>query len=143
MTQMTEVQAIEAFVTAGNATFTLLSSKTGQRFTFLVRKKEESEVGPWFVSVLTGPNNSEDFEFLGTIFSPDAFRHGKKSRVSTDAPSAKAFAWFWGQLAKSVLPSVCSFYHEGRCGRCGRKLTTPESVQRGLGPVCASMYDAA
>jgi hypothetical protein len=28
-------------------------------------------------------------------------------------------------------------YHEGRCGACGRRLTTPESISSGLGPVCA------
>ena len=27
--------------------------------------------------------------------------------------------------------------HSGCCGRCGRKLTVPESIDTGLGPVCA------
>jgi hypothetical protein len=32
----------------------------------------------------------------------------------------------------------CEVYHEGRCGRCNRKLTVPESIETGLGPECAS-----
>jgi hypothetical protein len=27
-------------------------------------------------------------------------------------------------------------WHEGRCGACGRRLTVPESIERGLGPEC-------
>jgi hypothetical protein len=30
-------------------------------------------------------------------------------------------------------------WHEGRCGRCGRKLTVPESIESGFGPECASI----
>lgn len=32
-----------------------------------------------------------------------------------------------------------NFYHMGICGRCGRALTTPESITRGIGPVCYGM----
>lgn len=28
---------------------------------------------------------------------------------------------------------------EGKCGRCARRLTTPESVQLGFGPECAKL----
>ena len=35
------------------------------------------------------------------------------------------------------LPPALEVWHEGRCGRCGRKLTTPQSVETGFGPVCA------
>ena len=28
-------------------------------------------------------------------------------------------------------------WHEGRCGRCNRALTVPESIASGIGPECA------
>ena len=28
-------------------------------------------------------------------------------------------------------------HHEGKCGKCGRPLTVPESVKTGLGPICS------
>lgn len=31
----------------------------------------------------------------------------------------------------------------GRCGRCGRRLTDPESIRRGIGPECAALVRAA
>jgi hypothetical protein len=30
--------------------------------------------------------------------------------------------------------------HTGKCGRCGRKLTDPQSIARGIGPDCLGYY---
>lgn len=121
------------FALAGNATFTIVSKKTGTRFTYRVRQAETG--GAHFVSVLTGADNESDYAFLGTIF-PRGFFHGKKSRIGADAPSAKAFAWFWRHVVQGKVDG-CEVWHEGKCGRCGRKLTVPESIETGLGPECA------
>jgi len=34
------------------------------------------------------------------------------------------------------MPDNVEFYHSGNCAKCGRKLTTPESIKNGLGPIC-------
>lgn len=144
--QLRDGVAALAYALAGNARLTLVSGKTGARFTFRVRAAEqrEGDARPpvHFVSVLTGEDNEGSYTFLGTIFparpeqSP-AFVHGKKSRIGRDAPSARAFAWAWSFLARVELPPGCEVWHEGTCGRCGRPLTVPESISSGLGPVCA------
>jgi len=123
------------FVVAGRAIFTIENVETGGRFTFKVDKPREDT--PHFVRVLTGPDNGSDYSYLGTIFGGQTWRHGAKSRISATAPSAKAFAWFWGRLQNGGLPPQVKVYHEGRCGRCGRRLTVPESIVSGFGPVCA------
>jgi hypothetical protein len=33
---------------------------------------------------------------------------------------------------------VVEFWHEGKCCRCGRKLTVPASIASGIGPECAT-----
>ena len=126
---------LEKFLLAGNATLTVRSVKTGTRFTFRVRKPDDSK--PHFVSVLNGPNNETDYCYLGTIFSGITYVHGKKSRVTPEAPSAVAFNWLWAQRNADLTGKV-ELFHENRCCRCGRKLTTPESVEAGIGPECAS-----
>jgi hypothetical protein len=131
------------FALAGNARLTLVSERTGTRFTFRIRAKAvksgEAPAPPWFVSVLTGRENESDYTFLGTIFEDRVtYRHGRKSTVSPEAPSAKGFAWAWTFIAKGELPPGCEVWHEGRCGRCGRALTVPESIALGIGPECAS-----
>lgn len=125
------------FILAGNATFTIVSAKTGTRFTYKVRAKEvEGGRTLHFVSVLTGADNENDFTFLGTVFDGTTFRHSPKSRIGQDAPSAKAFAWAFGRILTDALGEAASVHHEGRCGRCGRKLTVPRSIELGLGPEC-------
>ena len=74
---------------------------------------------------------------MGTIFDAEKFVHGRKSRVGEDAPSARAFRWIWSRFVSDKDFAPAEFWHEGRCGRCGRKLTVPASIERGLGPVCA------
>lgn len=122
------------FILAGNARFTIVSKRSGQRFTYRVRQPKGKPVH--FVQLLRGPNNGNDYKFFGTIFQDERFVHSFKSGIGADAPSAKAFAWFWQQVRASKLPDSVECWHEGRCGRCGRALTVPSSVQRGIGPEC-------
>lgn len=123
-----------AYVMAGKARFTLRSTVTGQRFTYKVVVKGSVA----FVSVLTGPDNTASYTYLGTIFDGHTYRHGRKSPIGPSAPSALAFDWAFKKLAAGQLPSTLEIHHCGRCGRCGRDLTTPESIMRGLGEICAS-----
>lgn len=129
----------QAFIFAGNARFTIRSKTTGVRFTYRVRAKDTDDGRTLhFVSVLTGSDNDNDFTFLGTIFDCQTYRHGRKSRIGSDAPSAKAFEWAFPRIVAGDL-SKFEVHHEGRCGRCARALTVPESIEMGLGPDCAGM----
>lgn len=132
--QLQSVNEIREFVLAGNARFTLVSKRTGARFTFKVRQPENK---PYFVSVMTGTDNTSDYTFLGTIFENSGYVHGSRSRIAYDAPAAKAFEWFYHKVFQwNQLPDSLEIWHEGRCGRCGRPLTVPESIANGLGPEC-------
>ena len=124
---------IARFVTAGNARFTLMSVATGVHFTYRVRHHKENPVA--FVSLLTGPDNEQDYQYIGYVRDADGrFRHGGvKARAGFNAPGVRALTWF-SRHQDSVAVKV---YHEGRCGRCGRTLTVPSSIESGLGPVCA------
>lgn len=124
-----------AFALAGNAIFTLRSKATGERFTFRVRQPRDDT--PHFVALLRGPDNTSDYSYLGTIYRDGRYKHGKRSPIGPDAPSARAFDWFWRRLEAGLLHEKLEIWHEGRCGRCGRLLTVPESVARGIGPDCA------
>jgi hypothetical protein len=123
------------FILAGNALFTIENTATGNRFTFKVRRPDDDK--PHFVSVLTGPDNENSYSFLGTIFDGGRYRHGRRSRISEEAPSAKAFNWLFRQLtAHRELPPQVRVCHCGKCGRCGKTLTVPESIESGFGPDC-------
>lgn len=140
--QLSDSTIARTFILAGNARVTLVSEKTGARFTYRVRasKSREGDERPpvHFVALLSGPDNDADYQFLGTVFADGTFRVSAKSRIGADAPSAKAFAYAWAHLSRGQLPPQCEVWHEGRCGKCGRTLTVPESIATGLGPVCAN-----
>lgn len=124
------------FILAGNATFTVVSAKTSTRFTYRVRQPKPDS--PHFVSVLSGPDNEKDYQFLGTIFDRSQYKHGFRSSVEPTSKSAVAARWVCERLLASKPLVNCELHHEGRCGRCGRKLTVPESILTGLGPECAN-----
>jgi hypothetical protein len=126
------------FLTAGKACVTLVSKKTGRRFTYRVNKADSGEV--FFVSLLTGADNVNDYAFFGTIFvnvSGNVFRYSaRKARVAADAPGVKAFEWAFRTLSAGKDHPDMEIWHEGSCGRCGRRLTVPESIRTGFGPEC-------
>lgn len=146
--QMTDPEVIRAYMMAGNAYFTLRSKTTQTRFTFRVSKSKpdstkSAKTPVWFVSVLTGTDNQDSYTYMGVMDADGKFRFTAKSKVTGQAPSGKAFDWFAKTLTTALvtfgsLPAGLEFWHEGRCGRCGRALTVPESVERGIGPECAT-----
>ena len=141
--RLTTWEAVRRFVYAGNATFTLRSGQ--ERYTYRVRKPKDTPESltrygsSWFVSLLRGPSNEDDYAYMGVIDNK-GFHATKNSRMGLEARSWKWFARFFVLLAEGKdgdVPPTLEFWHESRCGRCGRKLTVPESVESGLGPECA------
>lgn len=129
------------FVMGGNATFSLLNDATGGHLTFKVSApkggKDDEKVR--FVSVLNGPDNYSNYMYVGCIFDGKKFTLTKSSKVSADSKSFKTFSWFFDRLVSGKgLPEGIHFYHAGKCGRCGRKLTVPESIVSGFGPECVT-----
>ena len=130
--EMTDPEAIRRFVLAGQAVITLQSERTTHHFTYQVRKSDDSDV--WFVSVLTGT----DFGYIGLLRENGiALQHTRKSKVAADSLSFRGFEFFWRHIATRRLPPQMKVRHEGRCGRCGRPLTHPRSIDLGIGPECA------
>jgi hypothetical protein len=126
------------FIRAGNARLTLVSRATQARFTYRVRRAKRAKRPMWFVDVLSGPSNTDDYQPVGAIDVAALHPYrGSSPKVQPAAPSVKAFAWTYGRLASGKPIDGVEVWHEGRCGRCGRVLTVPESIERGLGPECA------
>lgn len=146
-TPRTSHQIGQEFITAGNATFTLVGRDT--RFTFKVTRKEPeagSRYGAtYFVALLTGSNNETDYTYLGILdAATGAVKLTKGSRMTPDAPAVKAITWALPLIWRNAtMPAAFAIMHEGRCGRCGRVLTVPESIAQGIGPDCAGKMGLA
>jgi Family of unknown function (DUF6011) len=141
--RFTSIEDAKRFALAGNAIITLQSLRSGTHFTFKItqpgfEKQAERGYQPqaiWFVKLLTSGSADEgDFTYLGMISSDKQFRLTKASRANDDSPSVKALRFF---LALKQLHPELAVRHENHCGRCGRTLTHPESIDLGIGPDCA------
>ena len=141
---LTDLAATKRFLFGGHAILTLLSDKTGLRYTYKISAlKNANPTAPvFFVSLLSGPDNESDYTYLGTIFgdgttSATRFRLTGKSKLRPESAPVKAFDYLiFNLIFKGQMPPDVTIYHEGRCGRCGRTLTVPESIDSGFGPEC-------
>jgi hypothetical protein len=128
------------FVHAGKAIFTV-ANPDGKHYTFQVKKAKDPHPvhgDTFFAALLTGPNNEEDYTYLGLL-------RGTKLQTTKKSPEhlAKGVPGRALQFALRILagtqplPPGYKVHHEGRCGRCGRTLTVPSSIESGIGPECA------
>lgn len=130
------------FILAGQAIFTV-ECPDGKHYTYRVERVEANDSWPeaWFCGLLTGPDNTSDYSYIGKLDPlTSEVRHTKKSFVPVDAFSFRlvnrVLARLWSGDAAAIEKHGYKVHHEGRCGRCGRALTVPSSVESGFGPEC-------
>jgi hypothetical protein len=127
-TPRTQQNIGQDFILAGKAIFTLIGRSA--RFTYRVSMKADPGQAPvYFVGLLTGANNETDYSYLGLLDPVTGYvRLTRKSRMGADAPAVKAIQWALPRIwSKATMPAGFGIMHAGRCGRCGRTLTVPES----------------
>ena len=138
------------FVLAGKATFTV-SCPDGQHYTYRVTRKEASNGYPeaFFVSLMTGTENDNDssYTYLGKLDPFTGQVEATKATNGRDKTYAfrllnRVLARVWGDDHAAFEQFGFQVRHAGRCGRCNRLLTTPESITQGIGPECAKKTDA-
>lgn len=122
------------FIKAGNAIFTM-SNPDGKRYTFKVSYSKK--IKKHFAYVLTGSNNEKDYTYLGMMNNVNKIIPTKKSNFTSQSLPIRVINYAISiACGKNDLLKGYFLEHEGSCGRCGRTLTTPESIKSGLGPVC-------
>ncbi len=130
---------IKKFVTGGHSEFTVRSLRTDKHLIFKVNntKKEQKK---YFVSIDTHYGNYMCIGIMYTNPNKTNFTFVKSSRLK-GGKDASVSVLVFNYIVKHYLNSQnhCEemiFYHHGKCAICGRKLTTPESIEIGIGPSC-------
>jgi hypothetical protein len=136
-------QITKDFVLGGRAIFTV-SNPTGERYTFKVTRKDPEEgsrytTPTFFVSLLTGADNESDYTYMGILsWATGEVKLTRASRYTDKTTAVLVVRWAMAKLWQAqALPAGYAVHHEGRCGRCGRLLTVPESIVSGFGPDCS------
>lgn len=119
---------------------------------------------------VASPNRAKQLANEGADMGPlpklGGYRHGKNSFIEFDTPAASCARWLFGpkkgliqkflpvlyvidedgELTDEVRPETVDVemqvFRSANCSVCGRKLTTPESIKRGMGPTCFEKFGA-
>lgn len=127
-------KALEFFL-GGNSLFTIQSKTTGTRFTYKILRSKNDE-NYFKVMTFVGTDNTKDYKQMGYI---ERLKSPLINPVSAIWKTHKAFIAldhvYLNLNVQKFMPSL-EIWHEGRCCKCGRVLTVPESIARGIGPEC-------
>jgi hypothetical protein len=128
-------------VFAGNCRVTVVGDRS--RYTFRVSAAKPNPNYPnaaptYFVGLLTGPDNTSDYQYIGATARGAEFRLTRASRLPADSPPVLAASFLFRALAtgNERAWSRVQVWHEDTCARCGRDLTDPASIATRLGPDC-------
>lgn len=123
-----------------NGKITITNPK-GEHRTFRIRTMRGNFAkGSRVVELLTGPNNEQDYQGFGFI---NQVMDGIKVRVWKKHSESKLFRRF-AELMENPNKFTKEGYiyqHEVKCRVCNRTLTTPESIELGIGPECRNKHD--
>jgi len=138
-----------------NGTYTLVNEE-GVHKTFLVKTQKKDArfaAGERMVSLLTGTDNESSYKGFAFVKDDDRILVWRKKRGNGKMSAFDYFAYLLPKAAQSLIGEEGEelegeFEVNGRkykvllskkCMYCNRKLTTPESIRRGVGPECAKM----
>lgn len=119
-----------------NGKVTIENPETGNHRTFsisTVQNKQSGLYGKRIVALLTGPNNEDDYTGFGFVTPQGDIKIWRKKSGN------KIWHTYRDMLLNSSkwIEKGVRYHVEGRCRVCNRTLTVPESIESGIGPVCA------
>lgn len=129
-----------------NGTYTIKNNKTGDHRTFKISTQPDDASfapGQRIIELLIGENNETDYKGFGFV-TEDGIKVWKRFQGTKDQASLHEkyaqMVWSMGTLgtASPYLAKGLELFLTKNCLRCNRKLTTPESIERGIGPECAA-----
>lgn len=123
-----------------NAVITIQNRETQEYRTFRISTAKKMD-NKQIISILAGPDNEYDYQGFGFI-SDTGINVWKKYKQDTDATKWLYYAMLIESLLNirqnTIKADKYTMQLSKRCMVCNRPLTTPESLERGIGPECAS-----
>lgn len=136
--QLVGSDSIRKYLYAGKGIVTL-ESPTGVSHTYLFKKPAQQEEFPNDVRFVYAVHNNEKLFYVGMI-EAGSFRLTRNSRFLPDTEIVRGARYLW-KMTYGPYDTRMKVYHEGVCGRCGRKLTQDSSLKTGLGKKCQRIID--
>lgn len=129
-----ENKYIRDFLLAGKCTCSIENTKTRNKYLFEVNANKKNDK-MFFIQSITGMGKIYGGYILIKEDGSLSYNQGAKGQIPESDIRIKSIFYVLNHY--ETLPSYVLVQHLGRCARCRRKLTDPESIRRGLGPECA------
>lgn len=132
-----DAKSVRVYILAGNSTFTIKSETSGEHRTYKVEKSPDSDT-LFFTRMLISGNDT--YNYIGCIFvrkNEDLGFSPSKKLTETNTMGIKALEYLLGNINKGRIHQKLKVMPSNSCCRCGRTLTTPESIKAGIGPECS------
>ena len=128
---------VREYILGGDAIFTVGSKKKDWSFTYKFKEKRNKDYR--LIYVLYGPDNTSAYRYIGYLnLKTMELNISTRWRMATDTDCIKLLTAFlavvWSKEPK--WPEGCIFLKSKHCAKCGKLLTTIESIERGFGPEC-------
>ena len=117
----------------GEGHHTVVLAGAGHRTLEVTRAGPDFRAGLLIVSYLCGPDNERDYRAFAHITAAGDGRLWHRFR--DDSALATALA----ALVADPTGAAGAYRRGLRCVRCRRRLTHPNSIERGMGPSCARL----
>lgn len=119
-----------------NGTYTIAFTDGSHRTIRLVEDwRDDAPDGSQVAQLLTGPDNTNDFAGVAFVMGREA-RVWKRFKDAVELRAALDVLMACDLEGAKELGEAYALV-SGRCWRCNRTLTTPESIRNGIGPECA------
>lgn len=142
--QIKDLQRIKRYITAGDCYVILCSTRTKFHYSYKIKRWEKNpncffvthhtvetmKVGMFKIEADSTPLAEMKYNITGFHF------YLTKCQLPENHAAVRAFGYLMHCLNRNEYPALVEVWHNGSCGKCGRVLKDPESIEVGIGPEC-------
>jgi len=129
--------AINNYIRGGRGAVTL-KSPSGKHHTYMFSRPRNPNEFPEDILFVYAVHDHQKLFYVGMV-ERNQFRITQYSRFDSNSEIAKGAAFIMRWANNPNMKTSMILYHEGVCGCCGRKLTSPKSIECGIGPRCRKL----
>lgn len=127
---------LREYIYGGHGMLTL-QSPSGKHHCYLFSRPRNADVFPEDVLFVYAVHDKQKLFYVGMI-EDDQFRLTLHSRFDRHTEIVRGAFFLTNLMRNPDIHTSMVIYHEGMCAACGRRLRTPQSLIRGIGPKCAA-----
>lgn len=138
------IEHLKEYCAGGRGVITLENTSSGNYHTYEFRRPNNPQYfAPDTIFVYTSVGKKK-WLYVGMYSSSTQyFKCTRNSQFRYSHEIVKGVIWLCKHIrAGKEVVAPMAVYHEGVCCVCGRRLTTPKSVQTGMGPRCKKLMES-